>query len=339
MAEEASGQAPAQPAIPESLNPNEAIGLLTQILEAEGKPQSPRDEKGKFAKPEAKNEEAKPETEANEEKAEEAKPEEEQAEIQPEPRRFKLKYKGEELDKDESEVITLAQQGFDYTQKSQALAKERDELPAKIKAEVDSKTNAYLQQLEVQKTALSKIAGVKTMAEIEQLSRTDPATAQQEFLRSIAVNQAIAQIEAEQTKIYTQRQTEAQQAQMKQAQESVEKLQDKIPSWNQELYGKILKTAVSDYGFTQQEANTITDHRAIEVLNDARQWREYLAAKPKTVEKRVANVPKVQKPGTAQERSNPVAERFNKSMDALNKTGKKESAVDAVRMLIEAGRL
>jgi hypothetical protein len=74
------------------------------------------------------------------------------------------------------------------------------------------------------------------------------------------------------------------------------------------------------------------------VLNDALKWREYQSAKPKTVEKRVAQVPKVQKPGTV-EKTNPDADRFGKSMARLEKTGKRDDAVDAVRMLIEAGKL
>jgi hypothetical protein len=302
----------------------------------EEKQEKPRDEKGKYTKPAT--EEANPK-EAPQETAEEPAPEE-QAEIQPEPRRFKLKYKGEELEKDETEVLTLAQQGFDYTQKSQALARERDEIPTKIKAEVEARTNAYMQRLEAHKQAISRLSGVKTMAEIEQLARTDPAGAQQEFLRSITVNQTLAEIEAEQAKVYTQRQTEAQETVRKTAAESVEKLKERVQGWNQDLYGKILKSAVDQYGFTQQEANTITDHRAIEVLNDARQWREYVAAKPKTVGNKVAAVPKVSKPGTVSDKpSNPAAERFSKSMASLNQTGNRNDAVDAVRMLIEAGKL
>jgi hypothetical protein len=111
VAEEATGQEVTQPTMPESMNPAEAIGILAQALEAEGKPEAPRNEKGQF-KSEAKTEEAKPETEAPEVKAEESKPEEEQPEITPEPRKFKLRYKGEEREVDEPEAIELAQKGL-----------------------------------------------------------------------------------------------------------------------------------------------------------------------------------------------------------------------------------
>lgn len=334
---EAQGQAETQPVL-EVMNANQAVEHLSNFIqEEEKKIETPRDEKGKYTKPEVKTEEAKPETEATEEKAEETESEEEQIEIQPEPRRFKLKYKGEEMEKDETEVISLAQQGFDYTQKSQALAKEREEIQGRLKSEVEAKQNAYLQQLEVHKTALSKIAGVKTMAEIEQLARTDPATAQQEFLRAISINQTVAQIEAEQAKIHNQRQTEAQESVQKQAREAVERLQERIPGWNQDLYGKILKGAVDGYGFKQQEVNNITDHRAIEVLNDALKWREYQSAKPKTVDKRVAAVPKVTKPGTS-EKSAPI-DKVKAGMDRLSKSGSRDDAVSVVEEMIRLGKI
>lgn len=334
---EAQGQVETQPALT-VMNPHEAVEHLQSVLEQEIKEsEKPRDESGKFTKAE-KTDEAKPEVkEATEEKAEEAAPEEEHAEIQPEPRRFKLRYKGEEKEVDEEETIRLAQQGYDYTQKTQALAKEREEAQAKVKAETEQASKRYEQQLEIHRKALTQISGIKTMAEIEQLSRSDPATAQQEFLRALSVNQAIAAIEGEQAKISQQRETQARESFHKQAREAVEKLQERIPGWNETLYGKILKGAVDNYGFQKPEVDAITDHRAIEVLNDALKWREYQSAKPKTVEKRVAAVPKVQKPGSA-EKSGP-SDKVKEGMDRLTKSGSRDDAVSVVEEMIRLGKI
>jgi hypothetical protein len=332
VAEEATGQEATQPTS-QDLNPSEAIGILAQAIEAESKP-AERNDKGQFTK--AETEEAKPEKKAA---AVEEKPQlEDETEAQPEPRKLKLKYKGEEKELLEPEVVELAQKGYDYTQKMQQLAKERDDASAKVRSEQEAARKSYEAQLETHKKALQQISGVKSMQEIEALSKTDPVAAQQEFLRALSVNQAIAAIEGEQAKAAQQREAESREKYQKQAVESVERLQERIPGWSNDLYGKILKTAVDQYGFQQQEANAITDHRAIEVLNDARQWREYQAAKPKTVEKRVAQVPKVQKPGTA-EKPSPDADRFEKSMAKLNKTGKRDDAVDIIRQMIESGRM
>lgn len=337
MAEEAQGQAAApQPAlaVPESMNIHEAADHLAAVMEREESGPARDPETGKFAP-------KKPPEEPQEAKAEEEAPPAEEApaeEAPQEKRRFKLKYKGEELEKDEDEVVTLAQQGFDYTQKSQAIAKEREELAAKARSERESAMKQYEQQLAIHKKALSEIAGVKSMREIEELSKTNPVAAQQEFLRALSVNQAIAAIEGEETKIRTERQTEMQEAARKQAEESVEALQTKIPGWGNDLYGKVRQTAVKNYGFKETEVNAITDHRAIEVLHDAMKWRELKAAKPQTVDKKVAGVPKVIKPGTT-EKTDQKAQKETGMRQQLHKSGNRNDAVSLVEELLSQGKL
>jgi len=327
---EEQGQAETQPETSE-LSPQDAVAMLSEEIQ---KREVPRDEKGKFVpKQEVQEEKAESQEEAPAEEAPEAAPEE--PEIKPEPRRYKLKYKGEEIERTEEEVIALAQQGHDYTQKSQALAKEREEAAAKVRAEVESRQKEYEQNLEIHKRALEKLAGFEEV-DLNKLSQEDPVKAQQEFFKRVAFNQQLQTIQAEQQKIAQQRQSEMQASIRKQAEASVEALQSKIPGWGNDLYGKVLKTAVKDYGFQQQEVNAITDHRAIEVLHDAMKWRELKAAKPQTVDKKVAAVPKVQKPGTA-EKADPKAKRMVDSEARLKKSGSRDDAVAHIRELLDAG--
>lgn len=336
---EVQGQAETQPAL-SALNPSEAVAHIAAAIEAEEA--TPRDEKGKFvskqppAEAEATPEEpqeapAEPEAEAPEPQAEEeAKPS----------RRLKLKWKGEEKEVEEAEAIELAQKGFDYTQKSQQLAKEREELAAKAKAAEDAARQKYEQQLETYKQATMKLVDQEAMqADLNKLALEDPAKAQQLFFKKLQIQQTLQAIAAEQQQLQAQRMAEMQEQMAQQAKTAVEKLQERIPGWSNEKYGSILKGAVDSYGFEQQEVNAITDHRAIEVLHDALKWREYQAAKPKTVEKRVAAVPKVQKPGTVQEKGDPNAKAVQDSMAALNKTGSKDDAHAYVLSLMKAGRL
>jgi len=334
VAEEAQGQAQEQPAlIPQEMDQFEAVDHIAGLLEKDAEPVARDETTGQFRSKQSKQEtkEEEPKEEVKAEETEEAVEEE----APPPPRKLKLKYKGEDIEKDEPEVIALAQQGFDYTQKSQALSKERDEMQSKYKTERETASKQYEAQLEVHKKALSSIAGVKTMAEIEALSRTDPVGAQQEFLRAVAVNQAISAIDGEQVKIREERQTEMKAAMRKQAEEAVERLESKIPGWNNDLYGKVLKGAMKEYEFRQQEVNAITDSRAIEVLHDALKWREFQTAKPKTTEKKVAAVvPKVIKPGTA-EKSDPKVSRIQERKARLDKSGSRDDAVSYFEELLE----
>lgn len=336
---EVQGQAETQPAL-SALNPSEAVAAIAAAIESEEA--APRDEKGKFVSKQPPAEAAAEPEEPAEAPAEpEAEAPEPQAEDEAKPsRRLKLKWKGEEKEVDEAEAIELAQKGFDYTQKSQQLAKEREELSAKAKAAEEAALKRYEAQLETYKQATMKLVDQEAMnADLNKLALEDPAKAQQLFFKKLQIQQTLQAIAAEQQQLQAQRMAEVQEKMAQQAKTAVEKLQERIPGWNNDVYGKILKGAVDGYGFESAEVNAITDHRAIEVLHDALKWREYQAAKPKTVEKRVAAVPKVQKPGTVQEKPNPTAKAVQDSMAALSKTGSREDAQAYALALMQSGRL
>lgn len=330
MAEE-QGQVETQPAL--EMNEAEARQHFTKMLEKVE--EKPRDETGKFVAKE-KEEAPKEEAEAPAEETTEA-PEEVAEEAPVEKKRYKLKYKGEELEKDEDEVVSLAQQGFDYTQKSQALAKEKEETAARIKSEVEAKQRDYEARLETYKKAVEKMAGVDAV-DLNKLALEDPTRAQQEFFKQLQFQQTLSAISAEQQKIAQQRQTEFQESMKKQALASLEKLEAKIPGWGNDLYGKVLKYAVKEGGFEQKEVNAITDHRAIEVLHKAMKYDELMQAKPKTVDKKVAAVPKVTKPGTV-EKSDPKASKLVDKRTALSKSGSRDDAVAVFAELMNQGRL
>jgi hypothetical protein len=293
---------------------------------------APRGEDGKFV---AKQKEA-PEAKTEETPAEET-PEEEVQEEAP-ARKFKIKYNGEDREVEETEAVELAQKGYDYTQKMQKLAKDREEIQARVRSENEARAKEYEQALETHRRAVERLSGVDNTIDLNKLAQEDPVRAQQEFFKRLQIQQTLGQIDAEQQKLTQQRQTEMQASMRKQAEEALETLQSEIPGWSNDLYGKVLKGAVKDYGFKQTEVNAITDHRAIKVLHDAMKWRELQAAKPKTSEKRVVSVPKVQKPGTT-EKADPKAGKLAEGMAKLQKSGHRDDAVAYLAELMEQGKL
>ena len=275
--------------------------------------------------PEAPAEEAKPQEAALEVKAEESKPEEKSEEAKQEIRRFKLKYNGEEKEEEEPQVIELAQKGYDYTQKTMALAKERDEWRAKSKQELDTKLKEYDDKLAVAERALTEI----TLPELKnvdwnKLASENPQEWAVKLQHAHQVTAKLAEIQAERQKISQQREVEMKEQQTKQAKEAVEILQKDIPGWSNELYGQILKAGV-DAGFKQEEVNAITDPRAIKVLWKAKMFDDLHKAKP-IVEKKVEKAPKVAKPG-AGEKPDQNAEKWNKGMAQLQKSGGRDMRI------------
>jgi hypothetical protein len=212
----------------------------------------------------------------------------------------------------------------DYHRNIQKVKSEEAAIPEKIRAEVVKSQQDYLQRLETHKQAVQRLAGAKTLPEIEALSRQDPAAAQQEFLRMISVNQTLQQIEAEQGQV-RQKLAEEQQTAIKAAiQKSRQTLESDIKGWDEKMYQDVLSTVSKDYGFEGQDVAQVYDSRLIKVFHDAYQYRQLQKAKPE-ISKKVVAVPKVVKPGSAEKpnTSNEVQELAAR----LAKTGKGEDFV------------
>jgi len=331
---EEAGQGEIQP----FAGPDDAAAAALAILQKDPEfaPAKPRDETGKFTK--APSEEAKPETEAPEEKAEE--PVEEEA-----PKlKFKVKYKGEddtdvEAELEPDELVKGYMQQKDYSRKTAQLAREREQIEAKIKAAVEPKVSEFEKQLETYRQAVLMLADREgANVDLNKLAETDPAQAQKLFFKRLEFNNTLQAITGKQQELLTQRQEEMRATLQKQAKEAVEALERDIPGWNQDRYSKVLKTGM-EYGFKAEEVNSITDPRAIKVLDDARQWREFKAAKPATQDKQKVTVPKVVKPGTA-EKPDPKATEWKDTMGRLQKSGGKDlgaAASLAMRILEREG--
>lgn len=337
MAEE-QGQAPAQP---ETQSPME---MALQIARAELGEDKPRDESGKFVSknPEAQAEEAKPEGEAAQEEPKEAETTEEEP-AQPEIRKHKLKVKtdegtDEEIEVDDEELKRGYMKSKDYSVKTAQLAREREAVQAKVREQVEPKIKEYETQLETYKQTVLKLADPEALsADLNKIALEDPARAQQLFFKRIEIQNTLQQITQEQAKLADERGKEARAAMQKQAVAAVEVLKTELPGWGDDLYGKILKTGVEQYGFKPEEVNSITDHRAIKVLHDAMQYRASKSAKPVVEKRAAAPVPKVVKPGTA-EKPDASAERWNKGSAQLKKTGRMQDAVPlAMEILAREG--
>ena len=311
-----------------------ALRFAEGVLKGEG--QIPPEEEEKVEEPteETEEAEAKPEEEAEEEpETEEAEAEETTEE--PQSRKLKLKYKGEEREFDESEVIELAQKGFDYTKKTQDLSRERESIQEKIRAELDPKMKEFDEKAGMLESLLyNTIAPEMNNTDWAKLAEEDPA----EWARRKA---KVESVQMSLQKVQNLRQQNAQEMQKKQQEalkkaiaESRDAIQNEIPNWSDELYGRILKTAVSDYGFKPEEVNAVYDARAIKLLHDAMQYRA-LKAKPPEGKKVAPKIPKVVKPG-AGEKKDPKVDKRQSDWVKLRKSGKPTDALPILERMLEA---
>ncbi len=314
---------------------NVAQGILAQ---ESGEPaqETVRDEKGKFAKP--------AETQPPVEERADAETEEQSAEpveidweaLKGVKRRLTVKT---EAGEDEEVELTLEEmeKGVmlerSYRQKTAQIARERESIQQKFKETIEPKLKEYDDKLQV----AEQVIWHTLMPELQstdwnKLAQENPAEWAQKYQKAQNINAKLAAIQGERRKIAEANAAEMQSKAKKAAEEAVDVLRTEIPGWSDELYGKILKTGVEQFGFKAEEVNAITDPRAIKVLHDAMKYRA-LQAKPVVEKRSPAPVPKVVKPGAA-DKADAGAEQWKELKANLRKSGRTEDAVALAKIML-----
>ena len=271
--------------------------------------------------------------EATEEPDEEVEEEEQsQDEV---PAILKLKVNGEDVEKPLDEVVALAQQGLDYTQKTQQVAEQRKELEAYAES-IKAQEQAFQEQMQLNNVLIEDVAKITSLDQQlnqyanvnwNQLSDNDFVEAQKLFF-------TYNQLQQERSQLVSQFEAKKQQVVQKQTQLMSEKiakgkeiLAKEIPNWSPETNQALLSTG-KDYGFSDAELNSIVDPRHVKVLHDAMQWRKL--QQNSTVKKKVSSAKPVVKPGSKDTKAEASSNHRN-LREQLRKTGKS----DAAQKLIE----
>jgi hypothetical protein len=300
--------------------------VITPEVQEEEKEQPPLEAEAE-ATEEVESEEA---TEEPDEEVEEE--EQSQDEV---PAILKLKVNGEDVEKPLDEVVALAQQGLDYTQKTQQVAEQRKELEAYAES-IKAQEQAFQEQMQLNNVLIEDVAKITSLDQQlnqyanvnwQQLSDNDFVEAQKLFF-------TYNQLQTERSQLVSQFEAKKQQVVHKQSQLMAEKiakgkeiLAKEIPNWSPETNQALLSTG-KDYGFSDAELNSIVDPRHVKVLHDAMQWRKL--QQNSTVKKKVSSAKPVVKPGSKDTKAE-ANSNHRQLREQLRKTGKS----DAAQKLIE----
>jgi hypothetical protein len=307
--------------------------MLGDSVESDVKPPELQDEEEQTPL-EAEAEPSENEEEATEESPDDQATDEEQSEDEV-PAILKLKVNGEEVEKPLDEVVALAQQGLDYTQKTQQVAEQRKELEDYAKG-IQAQEAIFRQEVELQNVLINEVAQITSLDQKlaayqnvnwQQLSDNDFVEAQKLFFTYNQLqqdrNQLVSQFEAKKQEV-AQKQTQLLSEKIAKGKEILAK---EIPNWSPETNQALLSTG-KDYGFSDAELNSIVDPRHVKVLHDAMQWRKL--QKNSTVKNKISNAKPVVKPG-AKDSKNEASSNHRNLREQLRKTGKS----DAAQKLIE----
>ena len=320
--------------VPEQSPQSRLEAMLGDSIESDVQPtEAPEEEEQTPLEAEAEATEEVESEEATEEPDEEVEEEEQsQDEV---PAILKLKVNGEDVEKPLDEVVALAQQGLDYTQKTQQVAEQRKELEAYAES-IKAQEQAFQEQMQLNNVLIEDVAKITSLDQQlnqyanvnwQQLSDNDFVEAQKLFF-------TYNQLQQERSQLVSQFEAKKQQVVQKQTQLMSEKiakgkeiLAKEIPNWSPETNQALLSTG-KDYGFSDAELNSIVDPRHVKVLHDAMQWRKL--QQNSTVKKKVSSAKPVVKPGSKDTKAEANSNHRN-LREQLRKTGKS----DAAQKLIE----
>lgn len=252
---------------------------------------------------------------------------------------LKLKINGEEIEKPLEEVISLAQQGADYTKKTQEVAEQRKALEEYAQTiqvqEQQLKAQAELQQALfgelAQITAIDQQLADFQAIDWNQLSENDFVEAQKLFFTQNKLqtqrSQLVQQLEAKQQQL-TQAQQKALNERIAKGKEILAK---EIPNWSPDTSKAIISAGKEYYGFSDEEMSSVIDPRHVKVLHDAMQWRKL--QQNSTVKNKVSTAKPVIKPG-AKDVKKQVGSDIQKARESLRKSGKSEYAQQLIERML-----
>ena len=254
------------------------------------------------------------------------------------PKSLKIKVNGEELEKPLDEVIALAQQGLDYTKKTQEVAEQRKALEEYAQT-VKVQEEVFMQQVQLQQALIGDVAQLtavdKQLAAFndvnwQELSDNDFVEAQKLFFTYNQLQQQRGQLATElEAKAQQIQQTQAAKMQERIAQ-GKEILAKEIPNWSRETTQELM-TVGKEYGFTDDELGTIIDPRHVKVLHDAMQWRKL--QKNSVAKNKVSQAKPVVKPG-AKDTKQEATSANRQTREQLRKTGKSDYAQKLIENMI-----
>lgn len=248
--------------------------------------------------------------------------------------RFQVKVGGEEKELTLTELKSLAQQGADYTKKTQQVAEQRKALQAEQQAIEEAKymRDAYAERLQAMEQLLNAQQPVE---DLESLKDSDPIGYAVRVAEMSQNKEKLYAIQAERQRIAELQQAEQQQGMQQYLSQQAAVLSESLPEYSDPVKGEALRsdlrTFAKNLGFSDQELSAVRDARHVMALYKAMQYDKLQQSKPQ-LNKRVSEPPKTIKSGNSNTAVN--SDQAKKTMAQLQKSGKVRDAASVFENFI-----
>ena len=264
-----------------------------------------------------------------EEEAEEAEEESEETEGEEEEELYAVTVNGEEVAVSLDELLSGYSRQSDYTRKTQEIANDRKDIES-LQERYNSEMTTIQQERQHYMEALQGIItnsaeGLTKYSDVdwENLKETDPiefVTKREELRQS---QEKVQALQREQYNTQQRHQQEAQKMRAQIVQEEYGKLVEKLPEWGDEDKQKEIASSVRSYastqGFTEEELNSLVDHRSLLVLMKAEKYDQLQKSNVKS--KKLKNKPKVIRAGSGTSNKKSDKSKRTAQMKRLRGTG------------------
>lgn len=256
---------------------------------------------------------------------------ESQEEVIEEHPKYRVKVSGEEVEVTLDELLNGYSRTADYQKKTQSLAEQRKAVEAeRVKIEEAAKTReTYSQRLQVIEQLLQQ---QDKGEDLSALKTEDPIAYAVAMAEKVEREKQLQAVQAERQRVQQEQAAHQQALLQKHIQAEQQKLVEAIPEFKDEVKAEIVRRDIRNYaksiGFTDQELSQVYDSRAVQTLYKAMQYEKLMKGKGAT-EKKVANAPKILRPGTSNPQSS-ENEAIKKERAKLRQSGNKK---DAARLL------
>lgn len=247
--------------------------------------------------------------------------------VSDEPELFAVKIDGREEKVTKDELLRGYQRQSDYSRRMNELSEQRRAAEAEVQR-ISAERQHYTQQLDQVAAVLQTTLPPRpTQADYD----ADPIGAVQAERRWQDSAGQLQGVLAERQRVAEQMQAQQQQMQQQMMQQARERLTEYVPEWTRPEVAAKEKPKVAEHlrsiGYTDAEIGQAADPRALVMARESMLYRQLMASKPQ-VQQRVANAPKMVKPGAA----GPAPDRTKAIVQKIKRSNGKD--IDAVAALL-----
>ena len=252
------------------------------------------------------------------------------------PQTYRVKVQGNEVEVPLDELLKGYSRTADYTKKSQSLAEQKKKIESKEK-ELDNLSQIQARYAENLKTLENLLVEPDDKVNLEELRNTDESAYVKALAEKGERERQRAKLKAEQQRVQQEQASLQTQQYQKYLERQNDLLLEKMPEMKNTKHRNAVSQEIIAYGkevgLTDQELNQVVDHRFVQILHEASQFKKLMKSKPEVL-KKLKTAPKLMKAGVAKATSQSQQDSIKRAKSQLRKSGNVRDAAKLFNQLL-----